>query len=111
MKYFQSAIVVVLMLCFTITNAQYQKYVEKADEEYEDGDYSSARKQIEKLKKTATKKLSYNNPFNAIGLIKEAKINVGLGELVSVLKPLEEGIAMSEEVNGAESAEHGFILT
>lgn len=110
MKYFQSAMVVVLMLCVTITNAQYQKYIEKADEEYEDGDYSSARKQIEKLKKTATKKLSYNNPFNAIGLIKEAKINVGLGELVSVMKPLEEAIAMSVEVNGEESAEHGFIL-
>ncbi|MEQ8628384.1 CHAT domain-containing tetratricopeptide repeat protein [Ekhidna sp.] len=110
MKYFQSAMVVMLMLCVTITNAQYQKYIEKADDEYEDGDYSSARKQIEKLKKTATKKLSFNNPYNAIGLVKEAKINVGLGELVSVMKPLEEAIAMSEEVNGTESAEHAFIL-
>jgi CHAT domain-containing protein len=99
-----------MLLCFTTTNAQYQKYIEKADEKYESGDYSSARKQIEKLKKKATKSLSYNNPYNAIGLIKEAKINVGLGELVSVMKPLQEAIAMSEQVNGAESAEHGFIL-
>lgn len=110
MKYFQSAIVVVMLLCISTANAQYQKYIEKADEKYESGDYSSARKQIEKLKKKATKSLSYNNPYNAIGLVKEAKINVGLGELVSVMKPLQEAVAMSEQVNGAESAEHGFIL-
>ena len=110
MKYFRSALVVVLMLCITVTQAQYQKSIEKADEKYEYGDYSSARKIIAKLKKKATKSLSYNNPYNAIALIKEAKINVGLGELVSVMKPLEEGIAMSEQVNGAESAEHGFVL-
>ena len=51
------------------------------------------------LKKT-TKKLGEKNPFNAIGLIKEAKINVGLGQLTDVLDPLERGIAMSAEVNG-----------
>lgn len=110
MKNFQSAIVVILMLCFSITNAQYQKSIDKADDKYESGDYASARKEIAKLKKKATKSLSYNNPYNAIALVKEAKINVGLGELVSVMKPLEEAIAMSEQVNGAESAEHGFIL-
>ena len=32
MKYFQSAIVVVLMLCAGIASAQYQKTIEKADE-------------------------------------------------------------------------------
>ncbi|SNT15863.1 Tetratricopeptide repeat-containing protein [Ekhidna lutea] len=110
MKYFQSVLVVVLMLCVTITNAQYQKYIDKAEEKYESGDYSKARKQIEKLKKKATKSLGYNNPYNAIGLVKEAKINVGLGELVSVMQPLEEAVAMSESVNGTESAEHAFIL-
>lgn len=110
MKYFQSALVVLLMLCVNVANAQYQKYIEKADEEYNSGDYSSARKQIEKLEKKATKSLGYNNPYNAIGLVKKAKINVGLGELVSVMEPLEKAIAMSEEVNGAQSAEHAFIL-
>lgn len=110
MKYFQYAMVVVLMLCVSVSNAQYQKYIEKADEEYEKGNYSGARNQIEKLKGKATKSLGYNNPYNAIGLIKEAKINVGLGELVSVMEPLEGALKMSEEVNGVETAEHGFIL-
>lgn len=110
MKYFQSAMVVILMLCVGVANAQYQKVIEKADEKYESGDYSSARNQIAGLKKKATKDLSYNNPYNAIALVKEAKINVGLGELVDVMKPLEEAIAMSEQVNDPNSVEHAFIL-
>lgn len=110
MKYIQSTLVCIALLCSQAATAQYQKSIEKADEKYEVGDYSSARRQIENLKKKATDDLGYSNPFNAIGLIKEAKINVGLGELVSVMEPLLAGIAMSEEVNGSESAEHGFIL-
>ena len=110
MKFLQSALVVILFVCFFNSNAQYQKAIDKADEKYESGDYSSARKQIQKMKKKATKGLGYQNPYNAIALIKQAKINVGLGELVSVMEPLEEAVSMSEQVNGVESAEHAFIL-
>ncbi len=110
MKYLQSALVVALVLFVFTSNAQYQKAIDKADEKYESGDYSSARKQIAKMKKKATKSLGYQNPYNAIALVKEAKINVGLGELVSVMEPLEEAVSMSEQVNGTSSAEHGFIL-
>ena len=110
MKYLQSALVVILVTSFLHVDAQYQKAIDKADEKYESGDYSSARKQIEKMKKKATKSLGYQNPYNAIALVKEAKINVGLGELVSVMEPLEEAVSMSEQVSGAESAEHAYIL-
>lgn len=110
MKTLQSFIIVILMLVASTTYAQYQKSIDKADAKYEVGDYSSARKEIEKLKKKATKSLGSSNPYNAIALVKEAKINVGLGELVSVMKPLEEAIAMSESVNGSGSAEHAFVL-
>lgn len=110
MKYLQSALVVILMLCSTISVAQYQKYIDKIEDEYKSGDYSSARKQIEKLKKKVSKSLGASNPYNAIALIKEAKINVGLGELVHVMEPLEAGVAMSLEVNGDQTAEHAFIL-
>jgi CHAT domain-containing protein len=110
MKYLQSALVCMVLLFSITSTAQYQKSLDKADANYEVGEYSKARKDIAKMKKKATKKLGFANPYNAIGLIKEAKINVGLGELVSVMTPLEAGVKMSEDVNGAESAEHGFIL-
>lgn len=111
MKYLQPVLVFAILACSITVSAQYQKSIDKADANYEVGNYSKARKDIAKMKKKASKKLGFNNPFNAIGFIKEAKINVGLGELVSVMEPLEAGVAMSEEVNGLESAEHGFILS
>ncbi len=110
MKYLQFIVVVVCLFVIVPATAQYQKAIDKAEASYEVGDYSKARSGILKMQKKATKKLGPNNPYNAIGLIKEAKINVGLGLLVEVMEPLENGIAMSVEVNGAESAEHGFIL-
>lgn len=110
MKYMQYLFVCIALLCSTLVNAQYQKSIDKAEDKYQSGDYSSARKEIEKMKKKATKGLGYSNPYNAVALVKEAKINVGLGELVSVFDPLNEAIAMSEQVNGLESAEHGFIM-
>lgn len=110
MKYLQLTAIIVCTFLSTTVFGQYEKSVAKADEKYEVGDYSGAYSEIAKMQKKATKKLGLNNPFNAIGLIKEAKINVGLGQLTDVLDPLERGITMSEEVNGLESAEHGFIL-
>ncbi|MEP1093842.1 MAG: CHAT domain-containing tetratricopeptide repeat protein [Cyclobacteriaceae bacterium] len=104
---------ILAIACFCIAipaKAQYQKSIDKAEEKYEVGNYSGASSDIAKMLKKTTKKLGPSNPYNAIGLIKEAKINVGLGQLTDVLDPLERGIAMSEAVNGLESAEHGFIL-
>ncbi|MFK7953906.1 MAG: CHAT domain-containing protein [Ekhidna sp.] len=110
MKYLPSILVCSLLIMGSTLSAQYQKKIDKAEESYEVGDYSKARKGILKVKKKAGKKLGFSNPFSAIALIKEAKINVGLGELVNVIDPLEAGVKMSEDVNGIESAEHGFIL-
>ncbi|MEQ9403023.1 MAG: CHAT domain-containing tetratricopeptide repeat protein [Cyclobacteriaceae bacterium] len=110
MKYIQFTITAACLFTAIHVNGQYQKSIDKADEKYEVGDYTGARKDIAKMQKKATKKLGASNPFNAIGLIKEAKINVGLGLLTETMDPILKGIAMSEEVNGIESAEHGFIL-
>ena len=110
MKYSHFIIALICLLVINSVQAQYQKAIDKAELSYEVGDYTKAQKGIAKMQKKATKKLGPNNPYNAIGLIKEAKINVGLGLLVEVLEPIEKGIKMSEEVNGIESAEHGFIL-
>ena len=110
MKNLQFIITAICVMLAISASAQYQKAIDKAEEQYEVGNYSGAISGILKMQKKATKKLGASNPYNAIGLIKEAKINVGLGQLTDVLDPLERGIKMSEEVNSVESAEHGFIL-
>lgn len=110
MKLLQITTTAVLILLVNVGAAQYQKKFDKADEDYEKGNYSSARNKIEGVLKSVEKKLGSNNPYKAIALIKEAKIKVGLGELVGVMPPLQSGVSMSEEVNGKESPEHGFIM-
>ncbi|MEM6643880.1 MAG: tetratricopeptide repeat protein, partial [Bacteroidota bacterium] len=110
MKYLQYALMILALATTTSGFSQYQKYIDKADAEYKTGDYASARKQIAKMQKKVSKKLGNENRYTAIALVKEAKINVGLGELVSVMKPLKAGIEMSKKVNGESSAEHAFIL-
>ncbi len=91
-------------------NAQYQKYLDKAEEYYRVGNYAKANKTIGKMKKKVTKKLGAKNSFMAIALIKEAKINLELGLLTSVDAPLEQAVSMSYEVNDTLSAEHGFMM-
>lgn len=110
MNHLRTVLLSWLLLLAMATTAQYEKSIEKADAKYEVGDYADARKEILKMRKKATKKLGASNRFNAIALIKEAKINIGLGELINVMEPLHAGVAMSLETNGLSSAEHGYIL-
>ncbi len=106
-----SLFTVVFILMAVTATSQYQKIITKAEEKYDVGDYSAAGKLIASMKKKVAKKIGPKNPYSAIGFIKEAKFNIGLGYLNEVLDPLDKGIAMSEEVNGTESAEHGLILS
>jgi CHAT domain-containing protein/tetratricopeptide (TPR) repeat protein len=92
------------------THAQYQKFLDKADVEYTVGDYASAQKIIAKMKKTVTKKLGTRNSYLAIALMQEARINLELGLLNDVEKPLNEALEMSYAVNDTLSAEHAFML-
>ncbi len=99
----------VLLLALT-SQAQYQKYLDQADESYVVGEYAKALKTIEKMKKKVTKKLGAKNSYMAIALVKEAKINLELGLLNNVLPSVEAGVLMSYEVNDTLSTEHGFML-
>lgn len=92
------------------SHAQYQKYLDQSDEEYQVGKYSSALKTISKMKKKVTKKLGTRNTYLAIALMQEARINLELGLLNDVEKPMNEALEMSYAVNDTSSAEHAFML-
>ena len=103
-------VLVFCMICSLPVQAQYQKYLDKADEAYIEGDYEGALKQIEKMKKKVTKKLGAKNSYMAIALLKESKINLELGMLNDVVPPLTDALQMSTEVNDTLSTEHAFML-
>jgi len=93
-----------------LTQDKYEKILDKAADIYEIGDYPKARKQIEKLKKTAIKKLGSANKYLAIGYVKEAKYDVALGILGGVEQSLNNGVEMSATVNGEDSQDHAMLL-
>ena len=89
---------------------KYDKKLEKADELYEVGDYSKARSEIEKIKKSTTKKIGGVNEFFPIAKIKEAKYDVALGILSGIHQSVADGLEMSKTVNGADSEVHALLL-
>ena len=106
-----------LLICLNIlfsssveAQTKYDKKLEKADELYEIGDYQKARGEIEKIKKSTTKKIGGVNEFLPISRIKEAKYDVALGILGGIHQSLEEGLDMSGVVNGEDSEVHALLL-
>ncbi|MCP4457050.1 MAG: CHAT domain-containing protein [Cytophagales bacterium] len=114
MKSIQITLMSLLTIAFLFAGAgafaQYDKSLDKADEAYIVGDYAKARKAIEHMQKTVNKKLGDKNPYMAISLLKEAKINLELGQLNDVNPTLDRAVEMSYEVNDTVSAEHGFMM-
>lgn len=110
-QYFLSLFLVVAFLSVSHSGqAQYQKYLDKADEYYRVGNYAKANKTIAKMKKKVTKKLGSSNSFLAIALVKEAKINLELGLYADVDGPMTQAVDMSYAVSDSLSAEHGFLM-
>lgn len=98
--------------CVLAVNAQkWDKGFTKADAAYEYGDYKKAQKYNLKNKKKATKKLGSRSSIVAIALVKEAKINTGLGVLTEVEDLVAEAISINDEKNKENKAEYGYLLT
>lgn len=114
MKNNQKNLAIILFLALIVPAAMAQskwdKILVKAADKYEIGDYPSARKQIDKLKKGVVKKLGTSNKYMAIAFIQEAKYDVALGLLGVVEQSVNSGLDMSKEVNGESSSDHAFIL-
>lgn len=112
MKILKTYLSIFLMLGALVVNAQtkYDKKLEKADDAYEIGDYSTARKEVQKIQKKAAKKLGANNDFMPIAMIKEAKYDVALGFLGNIEQNVSQALELSTSINGNESEVHALLL-
>ncbi|MEQ9426177.1 MAG: CHAT domain-containing tetratricopeptide repeat protein [Cyclobacteriaceae bacterium] len=90
--------------------AQFEKDLDKLDEDYQKGDYEGGLKKTEKLIEQADKKLGPNNKFFPIALSKKAMFQNALGVLVDVEPLATEAAIKSEGINSAESIDHAFIM-
>lgn len=114
MKKNQINLLIVLFLGLSVNtlNAQskWEKILDRADDDYEIGNYEDARGKVDNLKKESIKSYGVKSNYFAMAMVLEAKYDVALGILKNVDASLDSAIQMSEEVNGLASIEHAFIL-
>ncbi|MFY0652721.1 MAG: CHAT domain-containing protein [Cyclobacteriaceae bacterium] len=114
MKKKQIYLHIILFILTTTTisfgQSKWEKILDKADDDYEIGNYEDARGKIKNLKKESIKSYGANSNYFAMAMVLEAKYDVALGILKNVSTTLDSAITMSESVSGVSSVEHAFIL-
>jgi len=106
-----SLLVLYLISISSISHAQkWGKYIGKAEDKYEDGDYKKALKQLDKLKKKSLSKLGNPNKYLAFAFIKEAKNYWAMGHVYNLDQLIANSLLVSERANGVESTDHALIL-
>ena len=103
-----------ILFCFILilpASAQkWQKYIDKIDGKYNDGDYKKAAKFNEKLKKKSVKKLGGDNPYMIDYYINSARIDNANGELSEFESELNLARLLSAKYYGANSVPNALKL-
>ncbi|MEQ8926205.1 MAG: tetratricopeptide repeat protein, partial [Fulvivirga sp.] len=105
----------ILTLCLGLAvsfsyGQKWDKYIDKADEQYEEGDYEKAKKTLDKFKKKVIKKLGANNEYMPGYHLRSAKFNLALGYLSEYQNGIENSLQSSISANGENSSAHGQNL-
>ncbi|WKV10863.1 CHAT domain-containing protein [Marivirga harenae] len=90
---------------------KYNKYIEKADKNFNKGKYEKAVKFANKLESKSVDKFGLENQFVAVAKLKKAKFNWAMGEFNDYYTLNENAIQISQKVNGENSISHGINLT
>lgn len=111
----KSISVKLILICFLfstkLSSAQkWDKYIEKADNQYEQGDYEKAKKTLVKFKKKVTKKLGPTNEYLAGYYLRSAKFDLALGYLFDFKSDINQSIQSSIGANNENSELHAKNL-
>ena len=104
------AVIVVCATLHTSIAQRWQKTIDNADEQYEQGDYEGAKKTLEKFKDQVAKKLGESNDYLPVYYLWTAKFNLALGYLVEFQTQIERALESSIATYGKTSKEHGMQL-
>ena len=106
----KTGLTLIFFIVCSVSYGQWDKYFDKADEQYEEGDYVKAKKTLAKFKKKAAKKKSESAAYMPAYYLREARFNLASGVLVGFENSLEQAISSSKEVNGENSTAHALNL-
>ncbi len=87
---------------------KWDKYIAKADAEYDEGDYEKAKKILEKFKVKVVKKLGISNEYMPEYYLRAARFNLALGYLVSFNSDVANMLSTSIAKYGETSPEHAL---
>ncbi len=103
-----------VLFCFILiipAQAQkWQKYIDKTNDKFNDGDYKKAEKFNEKLKKRALKKLGPDNPYMIDYYITKSKLEIANGEFSNFDTQLKLAVQLSLKNFGESSPHHAMEL-
>lgn len=103
-----------LFISLLITLSQYSaaqkwdKYLNKADGYYEEGDYAKANKTLAKFKGKVVKKLGTNNEYMPSYYVRSARFNLAEGNLVDFGLLIDQALAFSTSINGEGTIKHAL---
>ncbi|MEJ0055600.1 MAG: hypothetical protein WDN75_08070 [Bacteroidota bacterium] len=101
-----------LFFCATSLFAQskYDKGLAKAEASYKIGDYASARKNLEKIRKKIAAKLGAQNQYTAGIYLSLAKYDLASGMPLDFEYNLQNSLTSSKTLNGENSEKYGTLL-
>ncbi|MEL7148349.1 MAG: hypothetical protein AAFO69_18390, partial [Bacteroidota bacterium] len=92
-QFILSTVILLSILCHQPMMAQeWQKSIEKIDLQIETGDYRKAEDQLIKFQEKVVKKLGEPNKFQALGYLRQARNQIGLGLLKNVESVVSTGL-------------------
>lgn len=103
-------VAILVVICNYSYAQKWDKYLTKADAQYEIGAYEKAKKTLEKFRKKVVGKLGVNNEYMPSYHLRAAKFHLALGYLSEFQKNIEDAAQSSISANGESSAKHGENL-
>lgn len=111
MKYLILLATILFLLIGNLTIAQnFDKYIDKYQKYYDNGDFDKAEKINEKLKKKSIKKLGDNNKYLPFVYLNKAELQLNNQIIVGINEALIKSIRTTESVSGKESQEYAIVL-
>ncbi len=111
MKYFTPFLTTLLLLIGNFAIAQnFDKYIDKYQKYYDNGDFEKAYQTNEKLKKKSIKKLGDKNKYLPFVYLNKAELQLSKQIIVGIDDALINSIRTTESISGKESQEYAIVL-
>jgi CHAT domain-containing protein len=109
-RLFGVAIISSLVIFAAEAQKKYDKALQKADKQYNAGNYSKALSALNSYRSSVSSGLGASNPYMVKYYIRDARYNLAYGLVTNLDQRLQQAIEMSVAVHGENSLDHARTL-